>query len=77
MGNCGSQGREESKDIKLVQEYEKRGLPKVDGTMVQNEFEKQCFMTINIIRTDPPYMSKHLKSLQSKQNVLFSRKPKA
>ena len=50
----------------LLEEYEQKGLPKLDGTKFENDLEKEIFVAINLIRNDPKRMAKLInKQLES------------
>ena len=46
-------------------EYEMNNLPKLDDPdSYQNEFEKEAFMTLALIRADPKSMAKFVKGFK-------------
>jgi hypothetical protein len=48
----------------LIQEYQKHNLPMPDPKIYQNDFEKEAYMAINLIRQDPKGMSLHIKDFK-------------
>ena len=42
--------------------YVDLGLPVPDGKEYENDFEKQVFMTLNVLRKQPKYFLQHIKS---------------
>lgn len=50
----------------IEEEYRRKNLPMPDTTMFENEFEKEAFMTINLLRTDPKILIAHVKTIKGK-----------
>lgn len=47
-------------------EYRKKNLPMPDPTSFENEFEREAFMTINVLRTDPKALIPEIRIIKSK-----------
>ena len=47
-------------------EYRNKNLPMPDATDFENDFEKEAFYTINVLRANPKALIHHLKELRSK-----------
>ena len=52
---CKSSSHE---DLNIEEHYRRLNLPKLDASLYQNEFEKEAFITLALIRADPALMSK-------------------
>jgi hypothetical protein len=50
----------------IEEEYKNKNLPIPEGTELENQFEKEAFMTINLIRHDPKFFLPMLKNVRSK-----------
>ena len=50
----------------IEEEYRKKNLPMPDSAMFEDEFEKEAFMTINVLRTDPKMLISHIKTIKGK-----------
>ena len=48
----------------LEEHYRRLNLPKLDPSKYSNEFEKEAFMTLAVIRADPALMSKQVASFK-------------
>lgn len=48
----------------LVTDYKRRGLPEPDPKLYQNDFEKEAYMTINLLRVDPKSMIPQVKAFK-------------
>lgn len=60
---CGS-----SKEgpLNIEQMYRQKNLPMPQGTEYENNFEKEAYMTINLIRQDPKAFISHIREAKSK-----------
>ena len=47
-------------------EYRGKSLPMPEGTQFENEFEREAFMAINLLRVDPKVLIPLLKGVKSK-----------
>jgi hypothetical protein len=63
---CGSS--KEVVVIDLNEESKKRNLPVPDPKFYENEFEKDIFITINLIRTEPKLLIPYIKNIKSHNN---------
>ena len=55
--NCGT--------FDLAKEYDRKTLPAPDPKLFQNEFEKEAFMIINLIRADPKGIIPQIRAIKS------------
>ena len=64
-------GCENSKKPTFIveQEYKMKKLPVPDPSMYENEFEKEAFMTINLIRNCPKEFIPFVKEIKGKLNL--------
>ena len=49
---CGSS---KSNGINIEEEYTKKGLPLPETLEYENNFEKEAYMTMNLLRNDPKF----------------------
>ena len=61
----GCQQSHNTGGFQLQLEYDRLKLTMPEATIYQNEFEKEVFMTINIIRAEPKAMIPYVRSLKS------------
>ncbi len=66
---CVTSGAGDPKNFNIGAEYNNRGLPAIWSTDYNNEFEKEAYMTINMIRSDPKFMIPHIKGIKSMNSV--------
>ena len=50
-------------------EYKAKKLPMPDGTEYENEFEKEAFMMINLMRHEPKHFIAHIKEMKGKLSI--------
>jgi hypothetical protein len=48
--------------------YTQKGLPLPDSSIYENEFEKETFMAINLIRVDPKLLIPQIKEIKKHKN---------
>jgi hypothetical protein len=63
MGCSGSKNSGTGLDVKA--EYAKKNLPQPDINTFQNDFEKEAYQVINLIRADPKAMAPYIKQVKS------------
>ena len=59
---CGASKSDPSQDI--AQEYAKKGLPVAEMGAYDNEFEREAYQVVNLLRTDPKSMIPHIKEVK-------------
>jgi len=57
-----------NKSFNIEEEYKRQNLPMPDPSICQNDFEKEAFMTINLIRMDPLLMIPKIKAFKCNKN---------
>ena len=55
----------------VEQAYKDKDLPVLDGKEYENEFEKECYMSINLFRADPKSMIPHIKAAKGKPIIII------
>ena len=69
----GCNSSHELPPLEFYDNYKRHNLPEADIKILQNEFEKEAFMTINMIRADPKSMVKYVK--QYKKHKSYKGQP--
>eukprot|EP00347_Sterkiella_histriomuscorum_P012524 403368246 len=57
-------GNNIDKDFNLEQEYREAGLPSLDPYSFENQFEKEIYMSINLVRHNPKRFIKHFEKVK-------------
>lgn len=57
--------QEKQSRFNVEQEYRNRDLPMPDSKEYENNFEKEAFMTINLLRVDPKLFIPQVKDIKS------------
>ena len=67
-------GCENSKQPAFIveQEYKMKKLPVPDSSLYENEFEKEAFMTINLIRDNPKEFIPFVREIKGKIPFYFT-----
>ena len=55
--------------LNLDQEYKTLNLPMPDATAYENDFEKEAFMTLNLLRHNPKKFIPNIKELKSNSKL--------
>jgi hypothetical protein len=55
-------------------EYRNKNIPMPDGSQFENEFEREAFMTINLLRVDPKLLIPQIKEVKGKLDILYERR---
>jgi hypothetical protein len=71
-------GNDVFKTYNVMEEYKKSGLPTLQPSEYESDFELQAFMSLNIIRNDPKAFIKHIEAIKSKlpETCLFINRPR-
>lgn len=60
-------GKHETFNIET--EYRNRNIPMPDSSQFENEFEREAFMTINVLRSDPKILIPQIKAVKGKISI--------
>ena len=58
-----------SQSLTLEQMYQKFELPPIPAGVMENQFEKEAFYTLNFLRTQPGLMRQRLKRVKKKYHI--------
>ena len=50
----------------IEEEFRKCNLPMPEPKIFENEFEKEAWMTVNVLRSNPKILINHIKEVKSK-----------
>ena len=50
----------------IEEEFRKINMPMPDAKTFENEFEKEAWMTVNVLRSNPKVLINHIKEVKSK-----------
>lgn len=56
---------EKERRFNVEEHYRNKGLPLPDGKEFENNFEKEAFMTINLLRLEPKIFISHIRDIKS------------
>ena len=59
-------GGQIEKDFNVETEYRSHGLPLPGPYDLENQFERECFMSINLIRSNPQRFVPHIAAVAGK-----------
>lgn len=64
MGACCVSKAQDTR-INIDQTYRTKNLPLPEPTDYENDFEREAFQTVNLIRNDPKYLIPQLRLVKS------------
>jgi hypothetical protein len=60
---CGSS---KPQSFSIEDEYRKANWPMPEAKIFENEFEKEAWLTVNVLRSNPKVLINHIKEVKSK-----------